>query len=66
MGIEPTTEAWEAAILPLNYIRKYFYFSIKLFLLQTYFAKYKNNLQNTILISRKKANQVVPKKLSKV
>ena len=22
MGIEPTTAAWEAAVLPLNYIRK--------------------------------------------
>ncbi len=22
MGIEPTTEAWEASVLPLNYIRK--------------------------------------------
>ena len=22
MGIEPTTAAWEAAVLPLNYIRR--------------------------------------------
>ena len=24
MGIEPTTSAWEAEVLPLNYIRKYY------------------------------------------
>lgn len=24
MGIEPTTTAWEAVVLPLNYIRKYY------------------------------------------
>ena len=26
MGIEPTSEAWEASILPLNYARDYLYY----------------------------------------
>ena len=28
MGVEPTYSAWEADVLPINYIRIYIYFNI--------------------------------------
>lgn len=42
MGIEPTSKAWEAFILPMNYIRKYFvlnYYSINFKFVKRDFAK---------------------------
>ena len=38
MGVEPTHSAWEANVLPINYVRIFIYFSIKQILFQEIFS----------------------------
>ena len=42
MGIEPTSEAWEASILPMNYARKS---AIELILYKCYYKRAINKMQ---------------------
>lgn len=44
MGVEPTCSAWEADILPMNYIRVYMKYSILLLRLQECFNNFRNCL----------------------
>lgn len=38
MGVEPTHSAWEANVLPINYVRIFIYFIIKQILFQDIFS----------------------------
>lgn len=38
MGVEPTHSAWEANVLPINYVRIFIYFIIKQILFQEIFS----------------------------
>ena len=38
MGVEPTHSAWEANVLPINYVRIFIYFRIKQILFQEIFS----------------------------
>lgn len=54
MGIEPTTAAWEAAVLPLNYIRaNIIYNTISICRLQAIFSQTGGSAKKVVFCVRK-------------